>query len=81
MISNLTILENINSSSMINVKYYHIYVILKIFMECLLYEPKAILNIRMCIILEIPKTGTLTLNSWNFGWKMHLIMGKCISNT
>lgn len=48
MISNLTVLENINSFLMINVKYYHIYVILKIFMESLLYESKAILIIRMC---------------------------------
>lgn len=48
MIFNLTVLENINSFSMINVKYYHIYVILKIFMESLLHESKAILIIRMC---------------------------------
>lgn len=84
MISNLTIVENIlliTSFSMRNVKYYHIYVLLKIFMESLLYKSNAILNIRMCIILEIPETGTLTLNSWHFGWKMHLIMGQYISNT
>lgn len=72
MISNLTILENtllITSFSMVNVKYYHIYIIFKIFMESLLYESNAILKIRMCMILEIPKTGTPTLNSWHFGWK------------
>ena len=66
MISNLTTVENIfliTSFSMRNVKYYHIYVLLKIFMESLLYESNAVLNIRMYIILEIPKTGTMTLNS------------------
>lgn len=85
MISNLTILENIlsiTSFSMINVKYYHTYIIFKIFMESLLYESNAILNIRMCMILEIPKTGTLDFKQLPF-WleKMHLIMGKCVSHT